>query len=321
MRRTSSAVATSIAVAAVAAVAVTLGAVPVDAQRIPGWGRVAPAGGHQNDPQLLRPTGGPVVPMFEGWYVNPDGTRQLCFGYFNPNTEEVIDIPMGPDNFVEPAEYDGLQPTHFLPVPPGGRRHYCVMSVTVPADWGDRDVVWTLRDRYGQEYSVPGRTRHEMYHLEEARQDSRQSVAPKVRLRVSEAVASGRTPLLSGPLEARAGQALPLEVEVRRDNPFTENDRQSIGIRWHKYQGPGEVVFTPAASLRTAGRRTVVEAEGWNGSPDAWASASTEATFSEPGTYTLLLQAYNDSGGRYETSDLEFFCCWTNLLVEVVVGR
>ena len=43
----------------------------VDAQvRVPGWNRVAPPGGHQNDPQLVRPTGGPVVPIFEGWFPN-----------------------------------------------------------------------------------------------------------------------------------------------------------------------------------------------------------------------------------------------------------
>lgn len=303
-----------------AAVAVLLAcARPVAPQRVPGWGRVAPAGGHQNDPQLLRAEGGPVVPMFEGWYVNPDGTRQLCFGYFNTNTEEVIDIPMGADNFVEPAEFDGLQPTHFLPVPPGGRRHYCVMSVTLPADWGDRDVVWTLRDRYGQEYSAPGRTRYEMYHLEEGRQDSRESVAPKVRLDGSEAVAMGRTPTVVGPLQARVGDALELGVEVRRDNPFREQDRQPIGIRWHKYQGPGEVSFSPAASLATAGTRTIVDAEGWSASADAWARAATETTFSEPGEYTLLLQAYNDTGRHLEPTDLEFFCCWTNVLVGVTV--
>ncbi len=45
--------------------------------RIPGWNRVAPPGGHQNDPQLVRAKGGPVVPIFEGWFPNPDGTFQL----------------------------------------------------------------------------------------------------------------------------------------------------------------------------------------------------------------------------------------------------
>ena len=55
--------------------------------RIPGWNRVAPPGGHQNDPQLVRATGGPVVPIFEGWFPNPDGTYQLCFGYFIETTQ------------------------------------------------------------------------------------------------------------------------------------------------------------------------------------------------------------------------------------------
>jgi hypothetical protein len=293
----------------------------LEAQRVPGWGRVAPAGGHQNDPQLLRPTGGPVIPMFEGWYDNPDGTRQLCFGYFNTNTEEVIDIPAGLNNFVEPAEFEGLQATRFLPVPPGGRRHYCVMSVTVPADWGDRDVVWTLVDRFGQDYSAPGRTRFEMYHLEEREQDSRQSAAPKVRFDPDGSVAMGRTPTVFGTYEARVGAPLALLAEVRRDTPYTDNDRMPIGFRWNKQQGPGDVSFAPDESLRTAGTRTIVDAEGWNTSAAAWARALTEATFSAPGEYTLLLQAYNDGGRRLEPSDLEFFCCWTNVLVEVSVGR
>ena len=130
-----------------------------DAQtRIPGWNRVAPPGGHQNDPQLVRATGGPVVPIFEGWFPNPDGSYQLCFGYFNTNTETVFDIPIGSNNFIEPEEYNGFQPTHFEPQPDGGRRHYCVLSLTVPEDWGDKDVRWTLVDEMtGQEFSSPGR--------------------------------------------------------------------------------------------------------------------------------------------------------------------
>ena len=293
---------------------------PLEAQRIPGWGRVAPAGGHQNDPQLLRPDGGPVIPMFEGWYVNEDGTHQLCFGYFNTNTEAVIEIPLGPDNVVEPSEFNGVQPTHFLPVPPGGRRHYCVMSVTVPADWGDRDVVWTLTDRYGQVYSSPGRLRYETYHLEERLQESRESSAPRVRLDEAGAEGMGRTPVVVGPIETRVGAALPLTVLVRRDNPFVAVDRMPISVRWHKYQGPGDVTLSPVGRHRAAGTRIVVEPETWLESPDAWGQLETEATFAEAGQYRLLLQAYNDPGRRTEPSDLEFFCCWTNVLVDVVVA-
>jgi len=289
-------------------------------QRIPGWGRVAPPGGHQNDLALLRPRGGPVVTIFEGWYINPDGTRQLCFGYFNTNTEEVKEIPIGPDNFIEPEEFNGLQPTHFDPVPPGGRRHYCSLSVTVPQDWGDRDVVWTLRDR-GQSFTSPGRTTFETYHLEEPIHPSRRRSAPKVRVDdPAGPVVMGRTPMTLGPFEVEVGDPLPLAVWVRRDNPFNENDRTPISFTWYKYQGPGDVKFEVMGSHRMVARRTLIEAAAWMEAPDAWGEATTEATFGEAGEYKLLLQAYNDPGRRSETSDLEFFCCWTNVIVDVRVA-
>ncbi len=226
---------------------------PLVAQnRVPGWGRVAPAGGHQNDLQLLRPTGGPVVPIFEGWYVNPDGTHQLCFGYFNTNTEEVLEIPIGRDNYVQPEELNGLQPTHFLPVPPGGRRHYCVFSATVPASWGDRDLVWTLRDPgehgMGQEYASPGRTRFEEYHLEELLQESRENSAPRVRLAEDGPEARGRTPGTVGPLQASVAQPIPLTLWARRDNPF--EPRRSAGDHLPMVQVPG----SRQCAVRAGGR-------------------------------------------------------------------
>ncbi len=312
-------------IAATLLVGVVSTSIPLTAQnRVPGWGRVAPPGGHQNDLQLLRPNGGPVVPIFEGWYVNPDGTHQLCFGYFNTNTEEVLEIPIGRDNQVEPEEFNGLQPTHFLPVPPGGRRHYCVFSATVPADWGDRDLVWTLRDPsehgLGQDYSSPGRTRFEEYHLEELLQESRENSAPRVKLDADGPEVRGRTPTTLGPLNASAGQAVPVILRVRRDNPFDEEDRQPITFRWYKYQGPGDVVFAPQGEhRRAADGRTIIESSTWLEAPDAWGSATTSISFSEPGDYLLLVQAYNDSGGRTQPSDFEFFCCWTNVLVAVAV--
>ena len=298
---------------------------PLDAQhRVPGWGRVAPPGGHQNDLHLIRPTGGPVVPIFEGWYTNPNGTHQLCFGYFNTNTEEVLEIPIGRDNHVEPEEFDGLQPTHFLPVPPGGRRHYCIFSATVPADWEDRDLVWTLRDPsehgMGQAYSSPGRIVFEPYHLEELLQESRENSAPRVKLDPDGPEVSGRTGMTLGPFETEVGEPLPVSVWVRRDNPFDEDDRQGISFRWYKYQGPGEVTFEVVGGHRVApGGRTVIESEMWRGADEAWGTAATEVVFLEPGDYKLLLQAYNDSGGRTQPGDFEFFCCWTNVMVDVRV--
>ena len=61
----------------------------------------------------LKPAGDLVAPYFDGWYENPDGTFTLSFGFMNRNTEETVDVPLGENNYIEPSEFDGLQPTHF----------------------------------------------------------------------------------------------------------------------------------------------------------------------------------------------------------------
>src|SRR5262249_35202992 len=56
--------------------------------------------------QRLAPTkssGATVTPAFEGWYKNPDGTFSISFGYYNRNSEEMLEIPVGPDNFISPG--------------------------------------------------------------------------------------------------------------------------------------------------------------------------------------------------------------------------
>ena len=54
-----------------------------------------------------------VVPIFEGWERNLDGTINMVFGYLNRNYEEQVDIPIGPNNKVDLGGDDRGQPTHF----------------------------------------------------------------------------------------------------------------------------------------------------------------------------------------------------------------
>ena len=91
-----------------------------------------------------------VTPAYEGWYENADGTYSISFGYFNRNFEEFVDIPVGPDNSIEPQEFNGDQPAHFAP-----RRHWGVFAIKVPADFGAQRVRWTLNVN-GQTFSIPG---------------------------------------------------------------------------------------------------------------------------------------------------------------------
>lgn len=84
--------------------------------------------------------GEPVWPAFEGWRPNADGTFSFIFGYMNENWEEVPYVDVGENNFFSPGEADRGQPTNFMP-----RRNRFTFEVTVPSDWGDRELVSTLR--------------------------------------------------------------------------------------------------------------------------------------------------------------------------------
>src|SRR5229473_5102999 len=91
------------------------------------------------NPQTQFSTGQDVVPVYEGWLRNKDGTFTFVFGYFNRNWQEELAIPAGPDNKIEPGPPDRGQPTYFLP-----RRQPWVFRVTVPKDWGQQELVWTI---------------------------------------------------------------------------------------------------------------------------------------------------------------------------------
>ncbi len=97
--------------------------------------------------QLSYSRGQNVSPGYEGWEQNEDGSFNFLFGYMNRNWLEELDVPVGPGNMISPGPADQGQPTHFLP-----RRNRFIFRVRVPADWGDKEMVWTL--------TTNGRTEH-----------------------------------------------------------------------------------------------------------------------------------------------------------------
>src|SRR5512145_1513468 len=81
-----------------------------------------------------------ISPAFEGWETDPDGSRYFLFGYMNRNWEEELDVPIGPDNNIEPGGPDQGQPTHLQP-----RRNRFVFRVPVPKNFTEKDeMIWTL---------------------------------------------------------------------------------------------------------------------------------------------------------------------------------
>ena len=100
--------------------------------------------------QTLHRTGESVQPVFEGWNGNEDGSFTMWFGYMNRNYEEEPHVPTGASNYFSPDPPDQGQPTHFYP-----RRQNFVFGVTVPADWGEKDLVWTT-SVHGKTFTATG---------------------------------------------------------------------------------------------------------------------------------------------------------------------
>src|SRR3970040_1429591 len=91
-----------------------------------------------------------ITPTFDGWQQNADGSYTLHFGYFNRNSAEEIDVPVGPDNTLDQGGDRG-QPTHFYP-----SRKWWVFKIVVPRDWPkEQRVVWTLTT-YGKTNQAKG---------------------------------------------------------------------------------------------------------------------------------------------------------------------
>lgn len=260
-------------------------------------------------------TGQPVVPIFEGWASAADDSVMLSFSYINLNYAETLDIPIGPDNFIEPSAFNGSQPTHFYPAPQDrGRyyRHQSTFTIKVPRGYTG-DVVWTLRNR-DQTFAVPGRATIEAYAIDDTVSLTNAPVASAMSFDPSGPPMRGRGGPTTGPLTVRIGEALPLSVWVdatpegldpsarppQGNAPMQPGDMR---VTWYHHQGPGEVTFGERETM--LGEEAVV-----GGEP---VEVSTTATFGEAGEYVLRVTAIENLAGLVQ------HCCWTNGYVGVTV--
>jgi hypothetical protein len=249
----------------------------------------------------VKSSGQTVTPVFEGWYRNPDGTFSISFGYFNRNSEEVVEIPIGPNNFVGPGDQNQGQPTEFQP-----RRHWGVFAIKVPADFGQKEVVWTLKIR-GATFAIPGRL-HPNWQIDALEGEAGSGNTPPV-IKFTEGGPECRGPLglTAGPLTATVGQPLAVGVWAADDGKSassiagTGRSAMPVVLTWFKHQGPGTVTFKPPTAR--------VDAAG--------GQSTTSASFSRPGEYLVRVRA-NDASGVANAGHAQ--CCWTNGFVKVIVS-
>ena len=248
--------------------------------------------------QPARDSGQSVNAAFEGWYPNTDGSFTLLIGYFNRNLKQTLDIPVGPNNRIEPGGPDYGQPTHFLP-----RRQWGVFTIKVPKDFGDKRLTWTIVAN-GQSTSIPlGLVKG--YHVEPFKEAAQGNEPPRIQFDPKGPTFSGPPVGIAATMTAVAGQPMTITA-IATDGAAEDPDLTPAQLKqppvtssWSKYRGPGDVTFSDA--------RPPVAKDG---------KITTTATFSQPGEYIIRGQV-NDRSGEGGGG---FQCCWTNVHVKVNVA-
>ena len=257
-------------------------AIPAGAQQIQQSNQIWSA-------EVIRPYGQPLIPLFDGWFTNPDGSRTLCFSYFNMNTEQSFDIPRGELSYLDERFPDALVPTHFDPLPPAYRHVFCAFTVDVPADFSVNDrIVWRLTSN-GQTLETPGKI-IPPYVLDEPASGGRGDIAPQVALEQGGEAVRGRRGIHRN-VQASVGEPLTLSAWIEHEEP-------EIWVGWAHHSGAGAVTFD----------------RGEYEFDPATGPATVAASFSEPGEYVIRMQTIDSIAA------FEFYCCHTNAYFHVTVG-
>ena len=258
----------------------------------------------------LKDSGLNVYPAFEGWYQNPDGTYTLLIGYYNRNKKQILDVPIGPQNRIEPGGPDQGQPTHFVV-----GRGWGTTAIKVPKDFGTKKLTWTLTTN-GKTVSIPfGLTKG--YQIEPFLDAAMGNKPPTFKFEPT-------SPSLTGPPQAlaqafavsgAAGEPVPLTVWITDDGHEEPGAgggggsaapagaqappaRPRLSVTMSKFRGPGDVKFDDATPT--------IDKDG---------KATATATFSLPGEYFIRVEG-NDSSG---VGGGGFQCCWSTVYFKVTV--
>ena len=200
--------------------------------------------------------GASVTPALEGWYPNPDGTFTILVGYRNRNQTQQIDVPIGPNNIIEPGgPYD--QPTHF-----DTGRHYGVFSIIVPKDFGTKRLSYTINVNNQPQRILLGLPSG--YQLSPFVRSDNGNTPPIVKLDAASSEYVGPPRGAARTLTARVGEPLPLAL-------YTTDTGNTIS-----QQNPAEPP-TSTAATPTAAATAARGARGTRGARGAANTADTPA--------------------------------------------
>ena len=278
-----------------------------------------------------------VSAAYEGWWPNDDGSFSLFFGYFNTNWEQDFEIPVGDRNYfrmvdagelddlelddLRPSEADQGQPTHFYP-----RRNPFLFTVRVPADFGDKEWVWTLKTagQVSRAYGILSpdyRIDPQVISTEvggnfgDLDNRLRTNIAPELEIegdshrtvRVGEPVTLVAYANDPDDYPPRSGRRLPENTEelYRPATGVVVQGAPGLRMHWMVYRGPASAVTFDPVQMKTWMDSRVYANSPWSPpfvlpevpEDNRWLA---RATFSEPGEYTLRAVASDGSQFTYE---------------------
>src|SRR6266566_4004529 len=240
-----------------------------------------------------------VSPAYEGWMPNEDGSFTLYFGYMNTNWLEEFDIPVGPDNNIEPGGPDQGQPTHFYPL-----RNPFLFTIRLPKDFGNKELIWTL--------TTHGRTEKAYASLKSDYQIDKQVISTEVGRdgkpqprhpgeRPVEEVQKPPAPRTAPP----SAETSAANLVYRPPSSIVPSSGPGLRLSWIVYRGKSSAVtFSPEQM------KTWTDTRAWANSP--WSPPFTipepppdgkwvtDVRFQEPGIYTLRAVASDGSLFTYE---------------------
>lgn len=309
------------------------------------WAIAAPSRAQLPRPPLvLEPLGvrgEAIFPTFEGWGPDKAGENLLLLGYYNRNRSQELDIPIGPDNRIEPDGPDYGQPTYFYT----GRQHG-VFTIKVPKDFGNKRLTWSLTAN-GQTSTISFWL-NPPYWVNFYKHPANGNEPPVIKFTRDGATMAGPPVGIAQTLSGTIGQPVPLtlwasdvptrvrdvEAELaaraRAANPGRGPESvaivggQIIGgaargaagggaagtappditVNWRKHRGPGTVTFAQDRIPLVTKR-----------DPKLFLEATTTATFTTAGEYVVRAQV-NDTSGNGGGGEQ---CCWTTAHVRVNV--
>jgi hypothetical protein len=281
--------------------------------------------------QTVRERGSSVTGAYEGWYYGKDGNTYALVGYFNRNTKQEFDIPVGPNNRIEPGGPDQGQPTHFL-----AGRQWGVFSVQLPKDLGNKKLTWTIVAN-GFTNAITLHTQAD-YIVEPYEDAANKNTPPKLKFEPNGPSVSGAPTSVAAKYTATVGTPLALTVWASDEGPKINIPETPAGGRG-RGRGRGTTPTTADAAAEPPqgrgrgaggfGNPPLAVTWSWMRGPAApkfdnakpsidtndGGKATTYVTFSAPGDYLLRVEG-NDSTGAGGGG---FQCCWTTAHVAVAV--